>query len=70
MENRCDDTITDFQVAGADLIALTGYGVTDVGDLICTQDGSNAVISDFGGGTITLLGFDCDALDNSDFVFG
>ena len=41
-----DDTITDFQVAGADLIALTGYGV-GFGDLTCTQDGSNAVISNF-----------------------
>ena len=64
-----DDTITDFQVAGADLIALTGYGV-GFGDLICTQDGSDAVISNFGGGAITLLDFDCTDLDNADFIFG
>jgi hypothetical protein len=68
-----DDTITDFQVSGADVIALTGYGVTDVSELTCTQvgvGGADAEISGFGGGTITLLDFDCTELDNADFVFG
>jgi hypothetical protein len=64
-----DDVITDFQVSGADVIALIGYGI-DFADLVCTQDGDDAEISGFGGGTITLVDFDCTDLDNADFVFG
>ena len=66
-----DDTITGF-TNGTDRIDLTRFqGITRLEDLTVRSDDNDVVIdlTEHGGGTIRLTGFNIDDLDASDFVF-
>lgn len=66
-----DDTITGF-TNGADQIDLTRFqGITRFEDLTVTSDDNDVVIdlTEHGGGTVRLAGFDVANLDATDFVF-
>ena len=67
-----NDYIMDF-TSGEDMIDLSAFDGIPSGNIsdIITDDGDNAVInlSNFGGGTITLLGVGDSALSGSDFMF-
>lgn len=65
-----DDVILDF-TDNEDLIDLTGMGLSGF-DALITSSGPDGVILDVtesGGGTILLEGFDITNLDASDFIF-
>ncbi|MCP4203655.1 MAG: calcium-binding protein, partial [bacterium] len=63
------DVISDFS-DGEDLIDLTSFGLSNVGDLTIMNDGGgNAVITLPSGDSITVTGVDQSALTDSDFVF-
>jgi Ca2+-binding RTX toxin-like protein len=65
------DRIVDFQdgIDRIDLTAYAGNGVHDVGDFTIAQVGVNTVISNYGGGTITLSNTDAGDIDDADFLF-
>ena len=68
-----DDTITGF-TNGSDRIDLTAFryqGITRFEDLTVTSDDNDVVIdlTEHGGGTIRLTGFNIDDLNATDFVF-
>ncbi|AUQ72487.1 Hemolysin-type calcium-binding protein repeat protein (2 copies) (plasmid) [Phaeobacter inhibens] len=72
--NFGDDTIRGFAaLSDAEKIDLRGVSeISDLSDLRdnhLTQDGSNAIIADGLGNTITLLGVDINDLDAGDFIF-
>ena len=65
-----DDTILDF-TDNEDLIDLTIIELSGFDDLILSSDSDGVTIhmTDFGGGSILLEGFDIANLDASDFIF-
>ena len=70
-EGHGNDTIGDFNPAGADKIDLSAFtDITSIGDLAGYQAGDDAVIflGFYGGGTITLQGVQLGALSASDFI--
>ena len=69
-----DDTITDFAATvDAEKIDLSGVaaitGFTDLSNNHMSQVGSDVVISDLAGNTITLSGVTLGDLDANDFIF-
>lgn len=76
-DNEGDDTITDFDAQNdEEKIDLSGItAITDLADLTnpanphMTQVGTDVVIDDFDGHTITLLDVTLDELDSGDFIF-
>ncbi len=64
------DTITDFR-NGKDLIDVKAFGLSGFDDLVLASDADGVAIdlSDHGGGTILLEGFDIANLDATDFLF-
>ena len=65
-----EDTITGFR-DGRDLIDITAFGLPDFDDLDVSPDPDGVIIdlSEHGGGTILLEGFDIAGLDAADFLF-
>ena len=66
-----NDVVTDF-TNGEDLIDLSAFPtISNFSDLTITS-GDNGVtidLTEYGGGTILLQGFDINDLDSSDFLF-
>ena len=64
------DTITDFR-NGTDLIDIRAFGLPGFDDLSFASDADGVTIdlTDNGGGTILLEGFDIANLDATDFLF-
>ena len=68
------DTIQDFLDLGPDIgdqIDLSAFGLSGFEELTITSDGRGIDIdlTDHGGGTIRLPGFEVDDLDATDFIF-
>jgi Ca2+-binding RTX toxin-like protein len=61
------DTITDFE-GGLDSLDFTGTGLT-FNDLSISQVGTDTVIDDGLGNTITLIGITATTIDQNDFLF-
>jgi len=69
-----DDTILDFDASSTgDVVVLRDVSeITDYNDLVANhmvQDGTDVVISDGFGNTITLIGYTLAELESGDFVF-
>ena len=63
------DTISDFE-DGTDLIDVSFFGLSGVGDLTIINDGGgNAVITLPSGDSVTVTGIDQSQLADSDFLF-
>lgn len=63
------DTITDF-TQGDDLIDVTAFDLTDIGDMTIVDDGfGNALVTLPSSNTVTLTGVDHTLLTNGDFAF-
>lgn len=63
------DTITDFE-DGKDLMDVSDYGFTDIGEFVSITDvAGDAVIDINGSDSITLENFDVLNVDNGDFIF-
>ena len=64
------DTITDFR-NGKDLIDVKAFGLSGFADLSLSSDPGGVTIdlTDYGGGTVLLEGFDITNLDATDFLF-
>ena len=63
------DVITDFR-DGVDVLDFASHNaVSALGDLVITQVGANALITDGVGGQITLLRVDASGLEEDDFLF-
>ena len=64
------DTITDFR-NGRDVIDVSAFGLSgfDDLDLASGADGVAVDLTDHGGGTLLLEGFDIADLDAADFLF-
>ena len=66
--NSGADTVRDFNTDG-ELLDLTAYGVSDLGDLAsATQSGNSVVLDIDGTNSVTLLNIQLSSLDSSDFV--
>ena len=65
-----EDTVTDFR-NGRDLIDIKAFGLPGFDDLAVSSDTGGVIIdlTDHGGGTILLEGFDSANLDAADFLF-
>jgi Ca2+-binding RTX toxin-like protein len=63
-----DDTVTDFE-DGIDLLDFTGSGLT-FGDLSISQSGSDTLVEDAFGNSITLSGITASDITADDFLFG
>ena len=65
-----EDTVTDFR-NGRDLIDIKAFGLPGFDDLAVSPDPGGVIIdlTDHGGGTILLEGFDSANLDAADFLF-
>ena len=65
-----EDTVTDFR-DGRDLIDIKAFGLPGFDDLAVSSDTGGVIIdlTEHGGGTILLEGFDSANLDAADFLF-
>lgn len=63
-----NDDISDFNVAGDDMIDFSALGVSGLADLIITDDGANTVIFYGEDDSVTLIGV-TGGLDAADFIF-
>lgn len=65
-----EDTITDFR-NGRDMIDISAFGLSGFDDLDIAADADGVAVdlTDHGGGTILLQGFDIADLDAADFLF-
>ena len=67
--NFGDDTVTDFD-DGVDMIDLSeNTAINTYDQLTINQDGTDAVINDMNGNSITLIGVDKSLLSSDDFLF-
>jgi len=62
-----NDTITDFAI-GTDVMIVRTAGVADMGDIVITQDGADALLT-MGANSIRLTGVTAANLTAGDFIF-